>query len=132
MPRKNLPPYIAYNKSLIEKAKALRNQPTPMEKQFWNELRRMPSYESHPFNRQKPLGEYIVDFYCHENRLVIEIDGDTHGTREGQLNDQKRTAFLESQGLRVIRFTNREVLHNIDGVMESLTNLLDEIKEEAP
>ena len=92
----------------------------------------MPSYKTHPFNRQKPLGEYIVDLYCHEYRLVVEIDGDTHGQKETQIKDQKRTAFLESKGLRVARFTNREVLHNIDGVMDSLERLLNEIKEEAP
>ena len=132
MPRKNLPPHIAYNKSLVPKAKELRNQLTPPERQFWNALRSMPSYKNHPFNRQKPLGEYIVDFYCHEYRLVVEIDGDTHCTKEGQLKDQKRTAFLESKGLRVARFTNPEVLNNIDGVMESLEILLNEIEEEAP
>ena len=132
MPRKNLPSHIPYNKSLVPKAKELRNQLTPPERQFWNALRSMPSYKSHPFNRQKPLGKYIVDFYCHEYRLVVEIDGDSHYTEEAQIKDQKRTAFLESKGLRVVRFTNREVVHNIDGVMESLENLLNKIKEEAP
>jgi len=132
MPRKNLPPHIPYNKALLEKARELRNQLTPPERQFWNALREMPSYQSHPFNRQKPLGEYIVDFYCHECRLVVEIDGDSHGTKEAQLKDQKRTAFLESKGLRVIRFTNREIVRNIEGVMESLEKLLNKIKEEAP
>jgi very-short-patch-repair endonuclease len=132
MPRKNLPPHIPYNKSLVPKAKELRNQLTPPERQFWNALREMPSYKNHPFNRQKPLGEYIVDFYCHEYRLVVEIDGDSHYTEEAQIKDQKRTAFLESKGLTVVRFTNREVARNIEGVMESLENLLNKIKEEAP
>ncbi len=132
MPRKNLLPHIPYNKSLVPKAKALRNQLTPPERQFWNALRSMPFYKNHPFNRQKPLGEYIVDFYCHAYRLVVEIDGDSHYTEEAQMKNRKRTAFLESKGLRVIRFTNREVLHNIDGVMESLERLLNEIKEKAP
>ncbi|MDH5761985.1 MAG: endonuclease domain-containing protein [Nitrospinota bacterium] len=132
MPRKNLPPHIPYNKSLVPKAKELRNQLTPPERQFWKALRQMPSYKNHPFNRQKPLGEYIVDFYCHEYRLVIEIDGDSHGTEEAKTKDQKRTAFLESKGLRVVRFTNREVGRNIEGVMDSLENLLNKIKEEAP
>ena len=125
-------PHIPYNKSVLEKAREIRNQLTPPERQFWNALRSMPSYKDHPFNRQKPLGEYIVDFYCHEYRLIVEIDGDTHGTEEAQAKDQRRTAFLESNGLRVVRFTNREVLNNIEGVMESLENLLNEIKEEAP
>jgi len=103
-----------------------------MEGLFWKALRQIPSYKQHPFNRQKPLGEYIVDFYCHEYGLVVEIDGDTHGTDSGRKNDQRRTAFLESKGLRAVRYTNREVLNNIEGVVENPTNLLNEIKEEAP
>lgn len=129
---KNLPLHIPYNKSLNEKAKSLRNNSTPAEKQFWNTLRTMPFYQTTRFNRQKPLGEYIVDFYCHEYRLVIEIDGNTHSQDGAERKDQKRTAFLESQDLQVIRFTNQEVLHKIDGVMETLQTLLEEIKEEAP
>ena len=132
MPRKNLRPHIDYNKDLVAKAKELRNQPTPPEKQFWKALRQMPSCKQYSFNRQKPLGEYIVDFYCHELGLVVEIDGDTHGTEEAKARDKNRTAFLESKGLRVIRFTNRDVLNNIDGVMEVLENLLNAFKEKAP
>ena len=132
MPRKNLPPHIPYNKALAPRAKELRNQLTPPERKFWNALRTMPSYKNHPFNRQKPLGEYIVDFYCHEYQLVVEIDGDSHYTEEAQIKDRRRSDFLESKGLRVIRFTNPEVVSNIDGVMESLEKLLNEIKEEAP
>ena len=77
------------------------------------------------FNRQKPIGKYIVDFYCHEQKLVIEIDGDTHYHDSARIHDRKRTKFLESQGLKVIRFTNREVIESIDGVM---TNLEQEIE----
>ena len=132
MPRKNLRPHIPYNKSLIPKTKEQRNQLTPPERQFWKALRQMPSYINHPFNRQKPLGQCIVDFYCHEYKLVIEIDGDSHFTEEAQIKDQKRTAFLESKALRVVRFTNREVVRNIEGVMDILENLLNKIKEEAP
>ena len=132
MPRKNLPVHIPYNKFLDSKVKELRNHPTPAEKQFWDILRKMPFYQTTRFNRQKPLGEYIVDFYCHEHRLVIEIDGDSHAQDGAVRKDKKRTAFLESQGLQIIRFTNQEVLHRIDGVMATLQNLLDKIKEEAP
>ena len=72
------------------------------------------------FNRQKPTGNFIVDFYCHEKRLVIEIDGDSHFADDAQNQDRKRTQFLESQGLRVLRFTNLEVIESIDGVMARL------------
>ena len=87
----------------------------------------MPFYRTARFNRQKPLGEYIVDFYCHEYRLVIEIDGDSHAQDGAKIKDKKRTEFMESKGLQVIRFTNQEVLHRIDGVIQTLENLLDNI-----
>jgi len=70
---------LSYDVSIKEKARTLRNNPTPAEKIFWNALRRMPFYKSLKFNRQKPIEPYIVDFYCHRLRLVIEIDGDSHG-----------------------------------------------------
>ena len=126
MTEKDLPPHIPYNSSLSEKARYLRNNLTPAERQFWNTLRQMPFYKTIKFNRQKPLGEYIVDFYCHEHRLVIEIDGDTHGEEEEQRKDRIRTRFLESQGLRVIRFTNLDVTNNIEGVMFQLTQIIEE------
>jgi len=123
VPKKEYFPHIPYNKSLLEKARNLRQNPTPPEKQFWNALRKMPFYKLAKFNRQKPLGEYIVDFYCHEYRLVIEIDGDTHGSEAARAYDQKRTDFLGNNGLRVVRFTNREVMDNIDGVMQELERI---------
>jgi len=132
MPRKNLRPHITYNKSLTEKARDLRQQPTPAEKQFWYVIREMPFSKTYAFNRQKPIGEYIVDFYCHELGLVVEIDGDTHSGPEAEARDQNRTEFLESKGLRVIRFTNHEVLNSIEGVIQILIRTLEEIKEEAP
>jgi very-short-patch-repair endonuclease len=69
----------------------------------------MPFYESLTFNRQKPIGNYIVDFYCHRFRLVIEIDGDSHGQSENQKKDIERTRFLQTHGLTVLRFSNSEV-----------------------
>ena len=101
--KKRLLPYAA---NLKEKARDLRNQSTPAEKRFWNGLRKMPFYESLTFNRKKPIGNYIVDFYCHRLHLVVEIDGDSHGQTETQLKDIERTRFLQSQGLTVLRFTN--------------------------
>ncbi|MCH7650819.1 MAG: endonuclease domain-containing protein [Nitrospinae bacterium] len=125
MSEKDLQPHIPYNTSLNEKARQLRNNSTPPERHFWNALRKMPFYKTTKFNRQKPLGEYIVDFYCHEHRLVIEIDGDTHGDEDAQKKDQFRTEFLESKGLRVVRFTNPDVVNNIEGVMEGLEQIFE-------
>lgn len=125
MTEKDLPPHIPYNSSLNEKARHLRNNATPPERRFWNALRKMPFYKTTKFNRQKPLGEYVVDFYCHEHRLVIEIDGDTHGPEDVQRKDQIRTEFLESHGLRVLRFTNRDVVNNIEGVIGQLEQIFE-------
>ena len=66
--------------------------------------------------RQRPIGHYIVDFYCASSKLVVELDGAQHYTAEGKARDAVRTAFLESLGLRVIRFENREVRQNLAGV----------------
>ena len=115
---------IPYDPSLKEKSRQLRNNPTPAEKHFWNTLRTMPFYQDNTFNRQKPFGNYIVDFYCHEQQLVIEIDGDTHYEDQALVYDQKRIEFLESQGLRIIRFTNQEIMRSIEGVMEILGKMI--------
>ena len=80
----------------------------------------MEFYKPLTFNRQKPIGPYIVDFYCYHVQLVIEIDGHSHGETKIKVNDQKRTELLESQGLAVLRFTNAEVERNIEGVMAKL------------
>lgn len=85
----------------------------------------MPFYKTTKFNRQKPLGEYIVDFYCHKHRLVIEVDGDTHYVEDAQRKNQIRTAFLESKGLRVVRFTNQDVVNNTEGVMFQLEQIIE-------
>lgn len=125
MSTENPRPHLPYDKSLKEKARKLRHNPTPAEKRFWNTLRRMPFYRAVTFNRQKPLGNYIVDFYCHRFCLVIEIDGDSHGDDKNRLYELQRTSYLESQGLKVLRFTNREVERNIEGVMASLEETLE-------
>ncbi len=90
----------------------------------------MPFYQSITFNRQKPIGPFIVDFYCHRLSLVVEIDGDSHGEEANVSYDKRRTRYLESQGLKVIRFTNWEVRNNIAGVMEALEDIVK--KEESP
>lgn len=69
------------------------------------------------FRRQHPLGAYVVDFYCAAAKLAIELDGGQHFTAEGQAHDEKRTAFLATQGVRVLRFSNRELLVEREGVL---------------
>jgi very-short-patch-repair endonuclease len=72
------------------------------------------------FYRQKPLGRYIVDFYAPSVRLVVEVDGSQHFAVEQTAYDSQRTAYLESQGLRVLRFTNLEVLQETKSVVEAI------------
>ncbi len=133
MPKKSLKPQISYDEKLKEKARQLQNYPTPAEKKFWDVLRTMPFYSQYSFNRQKPLGGFIVDFYCHSLRLVIEIDGDTHGTDQAQSYDQRRTRWLEGKGLEVMRFSNDDVLNRIDGAMKILEKMIEKrTKEKSP
>jgi very-short-patch-repair endonuclease len=74
--------------------------------------------------RPRPIDNFIVDFYCAALKLVIEIDGDSHFTEQGKQYDAERTAILEGYGLRVIRFTNVEVLQNFEGVCYQLLGLI--------
>ncbi len=110
---------LPYNKTLTERARENRKNPTKAENKIWQEVLRMRQFADFKFLRQKPIDNYIVDFYCSELRLVIEIDGDSHV--ETIEYDAVRTAVLESLGLQVVRFTNDEVLRNIDGVYDELT-----------
>src|SRR5438128_2260700 len=71
------------------------------------------------WRRQCPIGPFVVDFYCHEARLVVELDGASHSSDGAMCSDQARTAWLEaSYGLRILRFTNEDVLHNLDAVLQ--------------
>jgi very-short-patch-repair endonuclease len=132
MTSKKRPREHPYSPHLKESSKELRGQPTPAEKKFWNSLRKMPLYETTVFNRQKPIGNYIADFYCHRFQLVIEIDGNSHGSEFAQNKDSKRTEFLESQGLTVLRFTNREVEDNVEAVMVKVEAFIGKEKGKSP
>jgi very-short-patch-repair endonuclease len=106
-------PYIRYRRDLTPRARALRCDPTPAERKLWFEF-----LSTHPikFTRQKPLGRYIADFYCAQLLLVIELDGDSHFTDQGERYDRRRTAFLASDRIRVLRFTNKEVMEQFEAV----------------
>ena len=99
----------------IERARALRHDPTPAEATLWSALRGRRLGDA-KFRRQQRLGKFVGDFVCQAARLVIEIDGDTHATERGEAYDARRTAFLEREGYRVIRFSNADVMGNLEGV----------------
>jgi very-short-patch-repair endonuclease len=101
----------------VPRARALRRGMSDAEKKLWWHLRRLPVETAH-FRRQATIGPYFADFACHQHRLVIEVDGGQHGDAPQRVSDEARTAFLNSQGYRVLRFWNNEVLKEIDGVME--------------
>lgn len=97
-------------------AKALRQRMTDAERKLWQKLRA--SQLGVKFRRQTPMGNYVVDFYCHACRLVVELDGSQH--LEQVAYDEQRTIYLNNLGLTVLRFWNNEVLLNTDGVLERI------------
>ena len=94
---------------------------TLAEKKIWYDYLRNFPYRVH---RQRPIDNFIVDFYCPKLKLVIEIDGDIHYTENAQEYDQQRTEILEGYGLKVIRFSNEDVLHHLDGVVSFIEGLI--------
>jgi very-short-patch-repair endonuclease len=115
---------LPYNKRLKPLSRELRSQMTDAELALWSKLRRKQLYNLQ-FYRQKPLGQFIVDFYCPSARLVIEIDGGQHYTTEGTSRDALRDADLNNMGLNVLRFSNLDVLGNINGVIAEIVRYLE-------
>ena len=104
-----------HNKALVPNAKNLRKTMTKEERHLWYDFLR-----SYPvkFLRQKIVGKYIVDFYCAEAKLIVELDGSQHYEEKGMEYDAERTAYLEQYGIRVLRIPNNEVNKNLSGVCE--------------
>jgi very-short-patch-repair endonuclease len=105
-------------------ARSLRARATDAERRLWYFLRNRHS-AGVKFRRQHEFGPYILDFFCADLRLVIEVDGADHLTPEGLAADRERTRYIESQGLRVLRFNNAEVLTETDRVMEVVQAALE-------
>ena len=106
---------LEYNKDNISLAQNLRKNATPQEKQLWYDFL---SFYPIRFQRQKAIGNFIADFYCHKAKLVVEIDGSQHFTDAGLVADAFRTEKLEGYGLKIIRFTNQDIKNNFRGVCE--------------
>lgn len=105
---------------MFEYARSLKKVMTPAENLLWQNLRNRKVCNC-KFRRQHPISTYIVDFYCHEAKLVIEVDGGIHLTPDNIQYDQFRTEELEEMGLKVIRFTNDEVLGDVSRVLVEIT-----------
>ncbi|RYD50387.1 MAG: endonuclease domain-containing protein [Sphingomonadales bacterium] len=102
------------------RAQQLRRDATPAERALWREL--SGSKLGFKFSRQMPVGPYIRDFLCRAERLAIELDGDSHATTVG--HDQRREHFIRAQGIRTIRFSNWDVMVNLEGVVRAIRDAL--------
>ena len=108
---------------IIELAKEMRKDLTPTEKILWNELQNK-KLNGYKFRNQHPIYRYILDFYCHKCLLAIEIDGDIHKFRKDY--DEYRDKYLESIEIKILRFSNEEVLNNTNFVPEKIITELDQ------
>jgi len=115
-----------HNKQLVPFAKQLRKEMTKEERHLWYDFLR-----TYPirFSRQKILGNYIADFYSAEAKLVVELDGSQHCSPEERDYDEKRTAYLESLGLKVVRFSNLDVMRRFRDVCEAIYSIVEERAE---
>jgi len=116
---------LPYDPRLKGKARSLRAKLTDAEQHLWARLRRK-QILGVQFYRQKPIGDYIADFYGPAVRLVVEVDGSQHFDPQQVEHDRRRTAYLKRQGLRVLRFTDRQVLLELDSVAEEIFRAVED------
>lgn len=119
--------HIGARPVIFTRAVSLRNRMTSSERLLWEELRNK-KLGGYKFRRQHPILKYILDFYCHKYKLVIELDGSIHDTPEQIVKDKKRTIDLEKNGLIVMRFRNKEVKTNIEKVKSAILSKIEELK----
>uniref|UniRef100_UPI0040486D7B endonuclease domain-containing protein n=1 Tax=Algoriphagus sp. TaxID=1872435 RepID=UPI0040486D7B len=119
--------FLPYNKSLREFSRDLRSHSTLSEILLWQKLRAS-QFRGYAFNRQKPLGNYIVDFYCRKTNLVIEIDGGSHDYEEAVVEDGKRQQILEELGVSFLRFSDLEVKNVMAFVLGEIGYFFDDFE----
>jgi very-short-patch-repair endonuclease len=115
--------YYGATQDTLEKAKLLRKSETNAEKLLWERLKSKKFY-GYKYRRQHPISQFMVDFCCHELKLVIEVDGEIHNKPEKKEYDENRTAELEKYELKILRFTNNEIENDIEQVLHSIANVL--------
>ena len=121
---------------LLEAARSLRKNLTDAEQLLWFCVRRK-QLGGFRFRRQHPFEQYVLDFFCYEARLAVELDGGQHNDPNIHSRDRERTAFLNNHGIQVVRFWNNEVFSNLEGVLQTIYDLLQqtaqrEERSEAP
>ena len=116
-----------YNKSAMkQRRKTLRKNLSKAEAIMWNHLSRR-QMNGYKFRRQHSVDQYVIDFYCPELKLAIEIDGDSHFMSGAEVQDKIRQEYIESFGIKFLRFTNEDVYKNIDGVCQTVYNKIEEV-----
>ncbi len=118
---------IKYNHHLTEFARQLRNNPTKSEKILWKYLKggKLGGYD---FHRQKPIGNFIYDFYCHDLQVVIELDSYTHTFEEVIENDNAKDVFANELGLTILRFPDKRIYRDINNVLSELAQFIEEFE----
>jgi very-short-patch-repair endonuclease len=109
---------------MTQRAKALRHEMTDVERKLWRALRRE-QIAGLSFRRQHPVGSYVLDFYCPQIRLAIELDGGQHGYARNAMLDRRRTDWLREKGIEVIRFWNNDINGNFTGVLSEIMRIVE-------
>ncbi|HUO92747.1 MAG TPA: endonuclease domain-containing protein [Rhizomicrobium sp.] len=112
-------------------ARRLRRHQTDVERKLWYALRdrRLARFK---FRRQQPIGPYIADFFCSDAKLIVELDGDQHGEIENRRKDEMRTGFLEAHGYKMLRFGNRDLIEDMESVIEAIFVAADDRRRRTP
>lgn len=111
---------------MTQRARRLRKDMTEAEKKLWWKLRRDQMIGLN-FRRQHPIGPFVLDFYCPSIQLAVELDGGQHNFRSAQINDERRTHWLNSNGVTVLRFWNNDVMGNLDGVLHEIMRISESL-----
>ena len=120
------PMYFGAKPSMFKLAKQLRKDETEAEKVLWARLNKN-QIQGLQFRRQHPINIFIADFYCVKIKLVIEVDGNIHDIPEYHLHDKGRSAMLEDFGITIIRFTNEQIMNEIDCVIKQIVVVITKL-----
>jgi len=112
---------LQYGRHLKKYSRRLRKEMTEAERVLWSRIRAR-QLKGLQVYRQKPIGRFVVDFYCPKAKLVIELDGGQHYTEELRAKDETRDRYMMTQGLKTLRFSDKEVFENLTGVLEEIWN----------
>jgi very-short-patch-repair endonuclease len=123
--------HIGAKPDLFKYAQEMRKNPTETEKILWTILKKI-RFEGYIFRRQHPIDIFIADFYCHKLKLIIEVDGDIHESDYEKEYDDGRTGELEKYGIKVIRFTNEEILRDTDKVISDIHKYISALASPSP